>query len=85
MSTIFELTEYQSDLLELPLEDIDFLRHEVSNRFSLSRPLSGAGVVVNPNQYVGVITLPSGNRLVVNPQGADREPGADDCRRHRRR
>lgn len=68
MSTVFELTEYQSDLLELPLEDIDFLRHEGSNRFSLSRPLSGAGVVVNPNQYVGVITLPSGNRLVVNPK-----------------
>ena len=38
MSTVFELTEYQSDLLELPLEDIDVLRHEVSNRFSLSVP-----------------------------------------------
>ena len=57
------LVEYQDWVGELSDEDAYFISNELSQRFTIRRAVQGPHYVLNPNQFVGVISLPSGRRL----------------------
>lgn len=59
MSSI-DLVEYQDLAVELERGDVEFLQSTLSAKIRVSRPALGEGYVLNPQQYVGVVRLPSG-------------------------
>ena len=62
------LGEYQIVPVALAVEDAQYLRDHLSNRITLARSLDGDGFTVNCNQFVGVVTLPSGRLLECRPK-----------------
>jgi 5-methylcytosine-specific restriction enzyme subunit McrC len=70
MSELISIEEHQEWEGELCEEDWDFLLSELSLQLTLRREVRcGRTVcVLNPNQYVGLIMLPSGVRLQVTPK-----------------
>ncbi len=62
------LGEYQTVPVALAAEDARYLRDHLSSRITLARSLDGDGFTVNCNQFVGVVTLPSGRRLECRPK-----------------
>lgn len=62
------LHEYQDALVELPVDDIEYIRTALRNRIAISRPLDGRGLLLNPMQHAGVVVLPSGRRLECRPK-----------------
>jgi 5-methylcytosine-specific restriction endonuclease McrBC regulatory subunit McrC len=66
---VIELTTYQlCDPLDLIDDDVEFLRTQAVQRVSITREVDSATYRLNPNQYVGVMTLPSGRRLECRPR-----------------
>lgn len=63
-----ELTEYDDWEGELAPEDVDYISAELGGRLTLRRQLQGSGYVLNPNQYAGVVVLPSGRRVESRPK-----------------
>ena len=70
MSELIELSEYQEWTGRLAAVDADFIARGLQPCISLRTELrDGQAVhVLNPHQYVGVITLPSGTRLESRPK-----------------
>lgn len=70
MTELIELGEYQDWIGRLGAEDAHFIERELRPSISLRTELrDGQHVhVLNPNQYVGVVTLPSGTRLECRPR-----------------
>lgn len=68
MSEPIVLGEYRDWAGALAPEDAAFLARELGGRFSVQRQLQGDGYLVNPQQWVGVLTLPSGGRLESRPK-----------------
>jgi 5-methylcytosine-specific restriction enzyme subunit McrC len=62
------LQEYADTTVSLSPEDVTFLTEELGGRFVVRRQLTGIDFVVNPQQYVGVLTLPSGRRVEIRPK-----------------
>jgi 5-methylcytosine-specific restriction enzyme subunit McrC len=48
--------------------DADYLARHLSSRITVARALTGPGYVLNSNQFVGVVMLPSGRRLECRPK-----------------
>lgn len=67
--SIIDLTEYRdSTAVPLSVADADFVSTQLPRKVSIKRPLSGSGYILNPNQFVGVVRLPSGRLLRCNPK-----------------
>ena len=70
MSELIKIEEYEEWQGSLTNADWDFLSAELSRQLTLRREIrDGKEVcVLNPNQYVGLIMLPSGRRLQITPK-----------------
>ena len=68
MSATIILREYEDQLVALDPEDVTFITEQLRGRITIRRALHGSGYVLNPNQYVGVVALPSGRRLESYPK-----------------
>jgi 5-methylcytosine-specific restriction enzyme subunit McrC len=58
-----QLTEYQDWIGVLSEEDAEYILLHLSPKVSIRRRVQDDQYVLNPNQYVGIIALPSGRRL----------------------
>lgn len=63
-----ELTEYRDWEGDLSPEDVAHISAELNGRLTVRRQLQGSGYVLNPNQYAGVVVLPSGRRIESRPK-----------------
>ena len=68
MSATFTLQEYADEVIDLGPEDAHWLVDQTQGKFVIRRTLDGDRVIVNPQQFVGVMTLPSGIRLTIAPK-----------------
>src|SRR5215211_1297896 len=68
MSATITLREYEDQSVALAPEDVTFIMEQLQGRITIRRQLRGAGYVLNPNQFVGVVALPSGRRLESFPK-----------------
>ena len=68
MSDVLHLTEYEEQSVALDREDAEYLAREFGQSISIRRDFSGDRYIVNPNQFVGVLSLPSGTRLELVPK-----------------
>jgi hypothetical protein len=62
------LKEYEDHTVELSAPDAEFIEENLSGKISIRRPLQGKSHVLNPNQFVGLVPLPSGKLLERNNQ-----------------
>lgn len=63
MTGSVDLSTYQETTTELAVEDVEFLREHLSDKIRIRRPVTGSGYILNPQQFVGVVALPSSRRL----------------------
>src|SRR5215203_1691130 len=68
MSTALILNEYEDHPAFLDPDDVIFITGQLQGRITIRRQLRGTGYVLNPNQFVGVVALPSGRRLESFPK-----------------
>jgi 5-methylcytosine-specific restriction enzyme subunit McrC len=68
MSSPLILREYEDHPAALDVDDVTFITEQLQGRITIRRQLHGAGYVLNPNQFVGVVALPSGRRLESFPK-----------------
>ena len=68
MTETVHLTEYEDWIGQLDWEDAEFINHAFYKKLNISRSTLDDRYVINPNQYVGVVTLPSGRRLESYPK-----------------
>ncbi|MBA2276212.1 MAG: hypothetical protein H0W06_00485, partial [Chloroflexia bacterium] len=61
------LAEYEDRRIDLDHPDAAFVATRLHGRIALRRDLDG-GYVLNPRQFVGLVTLPSGRSLVCRPK-----------------
>jgi len=69
------LKEYQDSCVELRDEDRDFLikssilkDKDNNNKIKIERHHTTDQYIINPQQYVGIIALPSNKQIVVKPK-----------------
>jgi 5-methylcytosine-specific restriction enzyme subunit McrC len=62
------LKEYEDHIVELSEPDAEFIEEDLSGKVSIRRELRGQSYVLNPNQFVGVVPLPSGKLLESQPK-----------------
>lgn len=67
METI-HLKEYETESVELCDQDIAFISRELIGKIAISRELEGRKYKLNPSQYVGLISLPSGRTIEIRPK-----------------
>ncbi len=65
---VLQLVEYQDSPYDLADEDLAYLLAGFPGKISVRRALPGTGYILNPNQFVGVLSLPSGARLECRPK-----------------
>ncbi len=63
--TLVEYADWEGNLSP---EDVHYISNEISGRLALRRQLHGSGYVLNPNQFAGVVVLPSGRRIESRPK-----------------
>src|SRR5918998_2646218 len=68
MSASLILTEYEDQPVTLDPNDVTFITEQLQGRITIRRQLHCAGYMLNPNQFVGVVALPSGRRLESFPK-----------------
>ena len=68
MSATIILREYEDQPVALDPDDVTFITEQLQGRITIRRQLHGTDYVLNPNQYVGVVALPSGRRLESFPK-----------------
>ncbi len=68
MTEPLRLVEYEERVVALAPEDAACLARPFGTQFALRRTLTGDGYLLNPNQFVGVLALPSGRRLEIAPK-----------------
>lgn len=61
--TVIELVEYQDVAVSLERRDVSFLRTLLAGKIRVTRPALDEGFVLNSQQFVGVVRLPSGTVL----------------------
>ena len=67
-SSTLRLVEYEERDIDLAPADAAFLDRWFGKQMVLRRALDGEGFLLNPNQFVGVLALPSGRRLEIVPK-----------------
>jgi 5-methylcytosine-specific restriction enzyme subunit McrC len=68
MSAGITLREYEDNSVVLDPDDVTFITEQLRGRITIRRALHGSDYELNPNQYVGVVVLPSGQRLESYPK-----------------
>src|SRR5690348_9160318 len=70
MSDLITIPEYEDWSGPLSNDDWDFISSELNRQFVLRKEVRDGKTicVLNPNQYVGLIMLPSGTRLQIVPK-----------------
>lgn len=68
VATDIHLSEYQDWEGELAAEDVDYITGELGDKLTIRRQVRGPGYILNPNQFAGVLALPSGRRLQSRPK-----------------
>lgn len=68
LAETIELTEYQDWIGSLNEEDAEYILLHLSPKMAIRRRVQDDRYVLNPNQYVGIVTLPSGRRLESYPK-----------------
>jgi 5-methylcytosine-specific restriction enzyme subunit McrC len=63
-----QLREYEDRSWQLSPEDAEFISYELSPKVTIRRELHEDKYILNPNQFVGIVTLPSGQRLESYPK-----------------
>jgi 5-methylcytosine-specific restriction enzyme subunit McrC len=63
-----QLKEYENKAVELCELDANFISEKLAGKIAISREVRGHNYVLNPSQYVGVISLPSGRHLESHPK-----------------
>jgi 5-methylcytosine-specific restriction enzyme subunit McrC len=63
-----ELTTYDDCTCLLPDEDARFLAEQLTGKLRISRSLEPGYYLLNPQQYAGIVALPSGGRLTIRPR-----------------
>ena len=63
-----QLTEYQDWTGNLSEEDAEYILLHLSPKVAIRRRIQDDQYVLNPNQYAGIVTLPSGRRLESYPK-----------------
>jgi len=63
VTEVVHLTEYQDWIGKLSEEDAEYILLHLSPKVAIRRRVQDDQYVLNPNQYVGIVTLPSGRRL----------------------
>ena len=66
--TVIELSEYRDAVVALERLDIEFLQQRLAGKIRVTRPALGEGYILNPQQHVGVVELPSGTLLRSTPK-----------------
>ena len=62
------LTEFQDWVGDLAQEDVQYVLSQLSSKVVLERKIQDGQYVLNPKQFVGVVTLPTGRRLESHPK-----------------
>lgn len=62
------LNEYQETWVDLDLADLAYVEQVLQDRISVARPFHGDGYLLNPNQFAGIVVLPSGRRIECRPK-----------------
>ncbi|HEV2527102.1 MAG TPA: hypothetical protein VGT61_01425 [Thermomicrobiales bacterium] len=62
------LREWMPAAVLLDTDDAAYISRQLGKRLTLERALVGPGYVLNCNQFVGVVTLPSGRRIECRPK-----------------
>ena len=65
---VIVLGEYQTIPVNLTIEDAQYLQDRLRKQITLTRAFDGNGYEVNCNQFVGVVTLPTGRRMECRPK-----------------
>ena len=68
LTDTIRLTEYQNWLGDLSEEEAEYILLHLSPKVAIRRRVQDDKYVLNPNQYVGIVTLPSGRRLESYPK-----------------
>jgi len=68
VSRTIRLTEYQQWVGDLNEEDAEYILSQLSPKVTIRRRVQDGLYVLNPNQFVGVVTLPSERRLESHPK-----------------
>ncbi len=68
MTEPIALAEYADWHGALEAEDVHYILAELASQITVQRAIQGDGYLINPNQFVGVLTLPSGRRLESRPK-----------------
>src|SRR4051812_353173 len=63
-----QLTEYQDCVCDLKQTDAEYVLSQLAPKISIRRRVQDGLFILNPNQFVGVVTLPSGRRLEIYPK-----------------
>jgi hypothetical protein len=62
------MPQHPTQVKEIHLGVGAFIIEHLWGRVEVRRPLVGSDYVLNPNQFVGVVALPSGRRLECYPK-----------------
>ena len=62
------LQEYADTAVVLEDADLLYIQLKLAKQLTLSRPLFDGGYLLNPNQFAGVVVLPSGRRIECRPK-----------------
>lgn len=68
MPEVINLKEYEPTICDLAEEDLVFLRAAFDKRITVQRNMDGPGYWLNPNQFVGILTLPTGQTIRCSPK-----------------
>jgi 5-methylcytosine-specific restriction enzyme subunit McrC len=68
VTEVVQLTEYQDWIGNLSGEDAEYILLHLSPKVAIRRRVQDDQYVLNPNHYVGIVTLPSGRRLESYPK-----------------
>lgn len=63
-----ELTEYEQWTGDLSADDAQYLAAQLGSTLSIKRNVNSGKIEIDPHQFVGLLTLPSGRRLRISPK-----------------
>lgn len=68
MTNHVSLAEFESVAVDLSAGDLHWIQVHYPGRFDIAKPLTGSGVLLNPGSNVGVLGMPSGLILQIQPK-----------------
>jgi 5-methylcytosine-specific restriction enzyme subunit McrC len=62
------LREYEDHAVDLSEIDLEFISRDLAGKIEIHRDIRGQRFILNPAQFVGGVTLPSGRRIEIQPK-----------------